>query len=267
MSEPKAFSRHVEVAAHRGYSRFYPENTLPAFEAALRLPVDSLEFDLHMTRDREIVLMHDHKVDRTTDGSGPVRSFTSSQIKTLDAGSWKGEEFAGTRVPLFSELLDMLADYPDITINVELKDYPEHGAEWAFESAGRIIRMLEKHKVLDRCFINSWSGEMLEYVDREYDHSLRLHGYFPLELMGRNLTRDPYEYLYCICLFGSKEKPVCDRESFDYVISRGVAPWVHYPDDNPDSYEEALRYGAQLITANDPAFALAYLQEHGYRKP
>ena len=265
MSKPKAFVRHVEVAAHRGYSKLYPENTLTAFRAALELPVENLEFDLHMTKDKDIVLMHDHKVGRTTSGTGPVRSFSSSEIKKLDAGSWKGAQFAGTRVPLFSEFLEMMAEYPDITINAELKDYPEHGVEWAYESAGRVIKLMERHKVLDRCFINCWSGEMLEYVDREYGHRFRLHGYFPLDLMGK-LTRDPYEYLHCICLFGSKEKPVCDRESFEHVISRGVEPWVYYPDDNPASYEESLRYGARLITANDPAFALDYLTEHGYRK-
>ena len=115
----------VQVAAHRGNSAYFPENTLPAFASALELPVDMLEFDLHMTRDGQIIMMHDHMVDRTTDGTGLIRDLTLAQIKKLDAGVWKDPRFAGTRVPTFVEFLEMLKDRPDMTFNVEFKDYPE----------------------------------------------------------------------------------------------------------------------------------------------
>lgn len=257
--------RFVGLAAHRGNSRYFPENTMAAFESALKVPVDSLELDVHMTRDKELIILHDHKVDRTTNGTGAVRSYSAKEIKKLDAGSWKGEQFAGTRVPMFSELLDRISDHPTITLNVELKDYPADDREWAHESADKTMAMLEKYEMAQRCVINSWSGELLEYVDEKYAHRYRIHGYYPLDLMGPNQTRDPYEYAYCLCLFGTKEKPVCEKASFDYVISRGVQPWVHYPDDNTAYFEEAIRYGARLITSNDPQMTLAYLTSKGYR--
>lgn len=70
------YRNRVLVAAHRGNSRYYPENTMPAFESALTLDIDMIENDLHMTRDGQIIVMHDQKVDRTTDGTGKICSST-----------------------------------------------------------------------------------------------------------------------------------------------------------------------------------------------
>ena len=117
------YKNAVRIAAHRGNSKYYPENTIIAFKSALQLPVDQLEIDLHMSKDGHIVMMHDHTVDRTTNGTGRVRDLTLAELKELDAGSWKGEQFAGTRIPTFVEFLEMLKDYPEMTVNVELKDY------------------------------------------------------------------------------------------------------------------------------------------------
>ena len=118
----------------------------------------------------------------------------------------------------------------------------------------------------ERCVINSWSGELLEYVDEKYGHRYKLHGYYPLSLMGGNMKRDPYEYLYCICLFGTKEAPVVEKAAFNYALSRNVQPWVFYPDDSLASFEAATANGAMLITANDPAKTLAFLQSRGLRR-
>ena len=90
-----AYKNKVRVAAHRGNSCVCPENTLVAMRSALKLPVDMLEIDLHMTKDGHIILMHDHAVDRTTDHTGLIRDYTLAQIRAMDAGSWKGEAFKG----------------------------------------------------------------------------------------------------------------------------------------------------------------------------
>jgi glycerophosphoryl diester phosphodiesterase len=257
--------KNILVSGHRGYAARFPENTLVSFEAALKLPLDMLEFDLHMTRDGEIIMMHDHKVDRTTDGTGLIRSFSLAEIKKLDAGKRKGEQFAGTRIPTFIEFLEVLKHRPDIGLCVELKDYPKDDAEWAWVSADKSLALIEKYGMADRCVINSWSAELLEYVDEKYDHRYKLHGYYPLDLMGER-TRDPYEYLYCICLFGPKEAPVAPKAAFDYAGSRNVQPWVYYPDDSLASYDGAIENGAMLITANDPDKALTYLREKGLHR-
>jgi len=96
------------ICAHRGLDDKFPENTATAFEEALKRGM-GIEFDLNMTSDGELVVIHDDTVDRTTDGSGRVTQMTLEQIKELDAGSWKGSEFAGLRVPTFDEALEVIA--------------------------------------------------------------------------------------------------------------------------------------------------------------
>ncbi len=253
----------ILLSAHRGNSAFYPENTMIAFESALGMSVDMLEFDLHMTKDKQIIMMHDQKVDRTTNGTGMIRDLTFTEIEKLDAGEWKGPQFKGTKVPSFEEFCKLLQTRPDIGLCVELKDYPKDGADWAFESADRSIELIERYGLSQQSVINSFSGELLEYVDAKYNHRYKLHGYYPLHLLGENMQYDPYDYLYCICMFGTKEEPISPKEAFDYAIKRHVRPWVYYPDDSQQSYDIAIEYGAELITANDPQKALAYLQKKG----
>ena len=254
----------VRVAAHRGNSRYYPENTIVSFASALKLPVDQLEIDLHMTRDHHIIMMHDHKVDRTTDGEGLVREKTLAEMRALDAGSWKGEAFKGTKVPLFEEFLELLKDYPEMTVNVELKDYPDgDDPSWAQESADRSLALLEKYDMGKKIWINSWSGEVLEYIDAKYHHAYRLHGYFPHSRMHGRMTRDPYDYLHCVCLFGTKEAPVVEKAEFDRAKARGVEPWCFFPDDAESSFDGAIANGCMLLTTNDPEKTLQYLRARG----
>ena len=82
---------NVYVAAHRGWSTVYPENTMEAFRAAIDLGVDQIETDVRVTRDGELVLIHDETVDRTTNGSGRVIDMTLSELKALDACNGKAQ--------------------------------------------------------------------------------------------------------------------------------------------------------------------------------
>ncbi len=123
------------ICAHRGASKSHPENTLAAFREAVRLGVHQIEFDVNFTKDGHLVLMHDLTVDRTTDGSGRVADLTLSQIKGLDAGRWKGTQFAGERIPTLAEALEVMP--PGIWLNIHLKDSGELGAAVAREIVSR----------------------------------------------------------------------------------------------------------------------------------
>ena len=106
--------------AHRGFSSQYPENTLLAFQKALNLGVPHMEFDLQITADNHLVIMHDRTVDRTTNGSGNVSDITLAQIKELDAGSHLSTEFAGEKVPTFEETLNLLGGRAKMAIELKL---------------------------------------------------------------------------------------------------------------------------------------------------
>ena len=115
----KALVGQTKCCAHRGASSTHPENTVAAFEEAVRLGADMIEFDVGMTADRVPMLLHDGTVDRTTDGSGPLASLTFDEARRLDAGSYKGAAFAGERIPTLAEALDAIPS--GIVLNVHVK--------------------------------------------------------------------------------------------------------------------------------------------------
>jgi len=96
----------VEICSHRGASHLAPENTLPALEKAVELGCEYLEIDIRTTADGELVVIHNHTVDATTNGTGEVESFSLAEIKALDAGSKFSPAFCGTRIATFAEALD-----------------------------------------------------------------------------------------------------------------------------------------------------------------
>jgi glycerophosphoryl diester phosphodiesterase len=98
----------VTVIAHRGASRFAPENTIAAFEKAIALGADLIEIDIRETKDGHLVIMHDVTVDRTTNGSGAVADLALAEIKQLDAGSSFSAEFKGEKVPTLDEALEAM---------------------------------------------------------------------------------------------------------------------------------------------------------------
>ncbi len=110
------------VAGHRGDRADAPENTMPAFEAAFAGGLEFVETDVQLTADGFAVLLHDETVDRTTDGTGAVAELTLAEVQALDAGSWFGPEFAGTRIPQLGEFLDLLATTPHTKALIELKE-------------------------------------------------------------------------------------------------------------------------------------------------
>ena len=268
--------QRVKLAAHRGYSAVYPENTLLAFREALKLDVDMLEIDLHMTKDGEIILMHDHAVDRTSDGTGFIKDKTLAEMRALDAGSWKDARFAGERVPLFREFLELIKDYPHIEVNIELKDYVStRGEKDAFLSCDKSIALIEEYNISDRIYINCWSGAILEYIAEKYHGKYRLHGYYPVELMLDEFDRGTiYSKLFCACLFdyqmidGKRKimQRVRPKADFEHVKSLGPEPWVYFKEDTLDKIETSFENGAVGFTCNDPLLAGKLLDQIGARK-
>ena len=109
----------VAVFAHRGASGTHPENTAAAFAEALRLGGDAVEFDVRLTADRKMVVIHDAMVDRTSDGHGEVRHMTLAEMADLDAGAWFEARFTGERFMTLEAVLDLLEG--DFRLNIHAK--------------------------------------------------------------------------------------------------------------------------------------------------
>ena len=112
----------TQIFAHRGSKSNRPENTLAAFAEAVRVGSDGIELDVHRTKDKQLIVIHDESVDRTTNGRGLVRQLTLQQIKDLDAGSWFHPDYFREKVPTLEEVLDFLEEQQFTGIlNIELK--------------------------------------------------------------------------------------------------------------------------------------------------
>lgn len=111
--------KQVENVAYRGATGYAPENTIAAFDLAVDMKADTIEIDVQRSKDGELVVIHDTTVDRTTDGTGEVGDLSFEQLRSLDAGSWFGEQFASEPIPAFEEILDRY--HGKIGILIELK--------------------------------------------------------------------------------------------------------------------------------------------------
>lgn len=119
----------TKIYGHRGAKGMYPENSLLSFEKAIEQGVEGLELDVHMTKDGEIVVIHDENLERTTDGSGYIKDMTLEEIKQFSVGArskyghflnYDEEVWSAERVPTLIEVLELLKQYP-IELNIEIK--------------------------------------------------------------------------------------------------------------------------------------------------
>lgn len=119
-------SRKPLIIAHRGASAVAPESTQAAVAAAVRAGAGMIELDVQLTRDGRLVVFHDHRLDRTTDGRGPVRARRYAELARLDAGGWFHRRFAGQRILLVSQALRLIPR--TVRVNLELKRTRNRGA-------------------------------------------------------------------------------------------------------------------------------------------
>jgi glycerophosphoryl diester phosphodiesterase len=144
------------VSSHRGALREAPENTLPAFERAIALGANLIEFDVQQTFDGALVVVHDATLDRTTSGHGLVGRHTLNEIREYDAGAWFSLEFAGTRIPTLAETLDLFSGwvYPIL----ELKHWPASDRPSLVEP---VATELERAGLVDQTLILSFDHHAL----------------------------------------------------------------------------------------------------------
>jgi len=134
----------IDVIAHRGASAYAPENTLASFKRAKELQADWFELDCTLTKDGQIIVIHDDKVDRVTNAKGAVADMTLAELKKLDAGTWKDAKFAGEKLPTLAEALDF-AKAARIGVYVEIKISADDSA-----LIRDIMKMIEgRHTPLD----------------------------------------------------------------------------------------------------------------------
>jgi glycerophosphoryl diester phosphodiesterase len=148
------------VIAHRGASAYAPENTLSAIQKAVDLGADAVEIDVRMTKDGELVAIHDKSVSRTTNGKGAVNEYTLSEIKMLDAGSWFDESFKNEKIPTLDEVLSIIDS--SLTLIIEIKDDSRNLSRMI----DKVIRTVRKNSPQKKIILKSFNTKVLERIRR-----------------------------------------------------------------------------------------------------
>lgn len=242
--------------AHRGASSQAPENTLEAFRAAEKCGAGGLELDLHTTRDGDVVVIHDASLNRTTDGTGPVKERTLEELRSLDAGY----RFTGdgghtypyrdrqVRMPTLGEVLE---EFPGVTVNVEIKDAPPGGEGAvleAIEGAGagdRVLVAAESLDLIER-FREVSKGRVATAASRQEIAAFYLMSRFRLE----SLLWPRYHALQVPVDFGRRE--IVTPRFIEAAHSRGVRVDVWTINDAPEM-QRLLDLGVDSIMTDRPA--------------
>lgn len=185
--------------AHRGASGTAPENTLSAMKKAMDLGVEAVEFDVQLSKDNKLVVIHDYKVDRTTNGKGYVMRKTLQELKALDAGSWYGDEYKEERIPTLEEVIEFLPE--DILLNIEIKSFVLD----VRDISARVVEVIERYDIEERVIISSFDHKLLKRV-KEIDSSIKIG----LLFYGKLLDLDRYPSLNYL-------KPYSLHFSADYL--------------------------------------------------
>ncbi len=239
----------VNVISHRGANRYAPQNTVPAFEKALEIGIDGFETDVHFTADRHIVICHNYTVDETSNGSGNVADMTLERLRDLDFGSYFDEKFAGTKLPLLEEFLEICKDDSVKVMNIEIKE-PKDGNK---EIADKTIEMVKEFGLFDKLIVSSFDPAILvrcKHVDsacktgflyspdRSITYYRMLLNYvdFAKEI-GADYLHPHYSLVYPAYVTKLHKNGI------------GVNPWTV---DNPDTVRRMIEYGVDGIITNVP---------------
>ncbi|MGE5593151.1 MAG: glycerophosphodiester phosphodiesterase [Betaproteobacteria bacterium] len=251
------------VLGHRGAPRVAPENTLAAFKAGLEAGVDGFELDVQLSRDGRLVVIHDERVDRTTNGKGWVKDMTLAELKALDAGSWFRREgggasgpgpggrvdgsgtadapFAGERIPTLEEVLELVVAKCSL-INIEIKSglvlYP--GIE------EKTIAVLKDFGIVEKTVLSSFNHFSLRAV-KALDSSVRTGVLYMEGLV------DPWVY--------AKYVPADALHPAFYAVAPEIVAGAHaaglavntWTVDDPNDMRRMMAWGVDAVITNHPA--------------
>ncbi len=260
---------HPLVIGHRGAAGECPENTLPSFEQALREGADILETDVHATRDGAVVVCHDDRVDRTTDGSGRIAELRLDELRRLDAGArfspdggrthpWRGR---GVRIPTLEELF---AHFPEAHVNIEIK------APEAVATTGT-LELVERHGRAARTLVTAESPETMARIRGEV-HRRGLpvavgacRDDVAAFLRSATAGEPPPEGFVALQVpaeFGCR--PLVTREFVAHAHRHGLEVHV-WTINEPEEMQRLLDLGADGIVTDYPGRLAALLRERGSR--
>ena len=238
------------IIAHRGDSANAPENTLAAFRLAYENGADGIELDVMLSADRQLVVIHDDTLDRTSNGHGEVGEIPLTALRELDAGAWFSPKFKGEPIPLLDEVFTELGG--KFLINVELKNYKTPKDQLP----ELVVALVEKHALSDSVLLSSFNARNLlrakSLAPEIRTGLLTMPGLLGLPMrgfLGRRYGADDLHPYYR----DVSAKMVQTR----HQIGQKVNVWTV---DAPNDLRRMQSCGVDMIICNDPAHARQILE-------
>lgn len=225
---------------------------MPGFLHARQLGLSAVELDVHLSRDDQLVVIHDGTVDRTTDGTGPVGDFTAAELAALDARAAFPDWPERVGVPTLDEVLDALGDMA--TIQIEIKKDTETRMERVVDAVLQVVR---ERKLTPRVILSSFEVHAVEAIGRLAPEQARAYiGAF-----------DSPAYLETALKLGCTQVDIAlaksSREMVDAAHRNGLRV-VGFQCNSPDALDQCLDWGVDAATSDEPTTMLALLAA---RKP
>lgn len=181
--QAKSPSGSPYIIAHRGISAKAPENTLASFSLAANVPgIDIVELDVRLTKDDEVIVLHDRTLQRTTTGNGLAHKCSLSEVKNYDAGSWFDPSFKDERIPTLMEVLHLVG--PTKWVDVEIKADPTKATRQGVLEQ-KVIGVVQQSGMADRVFYTSFDHHLIANVRRLVPHAVTGVLYNMLRDFGR----------------------------------------------------------------------------------
>ena len=234
---------YPRVCAHRGFSVVAPENSMPAFGAAVAMGAEEIEFDLWPTADGEIVSIHDRRLDRVSDGTGRVTDLTYEEVAQYDFGVKFGEKFKGLPIVKFEDILRKFAG--QVILNVHVKPLSYDDTPYPQEAMEKIVALLKQY-----------GAEQHAYFMLETDTQIQqFKQYAPeIPICVGHLGKRPWEIVDRAIQFGCRKvqlfKPYFNQEMIDKAHEHGIRCNIFWSDD-PKETKEFLDMGIDTILTND----------------
>jgi glycerophosphoryl diester phosphodiesterase len=242
-------NRNPIVVAHRGASGYAPENTMAAIKKAITMGVDMIEIDVQLSKDNEVVLMHDLTVDRTTNGKGKVRDLYLEEIKKLDAGKWFSSEFLGEKVPTLEEVIQAINGQCKLLIEVKRVKSKK------LEIENKIVQLINKYNAYNWCIVQSFETQVIKNI-QELDKSIECHklvtmniSVLPLHIDSRIKTGTIYKYKTVQSI--NPYFKMLNKRKVNKIHSRGqkIITWTV---NEPEDMKRMIEMGVDGIITNYP---------------
>jgi len=242
----------VKIIAHRGGAKLAPENTIAAFKNAVKLKADYFELDVYLCRDDSLVVMHDSKVNRTTDGTGLVDSLTYAGLRKLDAGSKFSQSFAGEKIPtLYESLIIAKQSKEGCGVVIELKADDKR-------LVPRVIKLVKDLGMSGRVIISSFYSGLIEAAEK-------LAPEIPSQVFGSANTYEIIDKLFNAHIewYGTGKAPA--PEFVQYVHSKGmkINVWTVNDEEKMSAY---IKMGVDAITTDNPEMLKKAAEREIYAK-